>query len=111
MNSNNSVKIIFLTTAVVCLSQCAKIDLCAGTNFSGDRVIIDLKDDECLNLRDVCMENSVCSVNSNDNCVYLYDEMDCQGNRVRVAPGTPCHYDLGACGNNFCRNARSVILC
>jgi len=111
MNFVSSEKIIFLITALVCLSQCAKIELYDSADFAGDLVRIDLQVDECLNLKDVCMDNSICSVNSNDNCVYLYDEIDCTGNRLLIAPGTPCHNHLGACGNHFWRKARSVMLC
>lgn len=111
MRCNYCVQLILLITAAVCLSQCAKINLYEHPNFGGKRVVINLKGDKCLNLMDVNMDKRAASIDSNGNCVYLHAESDCKGNHLRIAPGTPCHYDLGDCGNYFYRKARSAILC
>lgn len=107
----NTLQILFSLTTLVCLSQSAKIGLYDNTWHEGETVVVALEDGECLNLEDVGMAFRVMSINTHGNCVYLYDSADCKGEQLRVAPGTPCHYDLSGCKNDFYRKARSMILC
>lgn len=110
MNFNGK-QILFLLNTLVCLSQCKRIDLYDQSWHEGQHVIIDLKEGECLNLKDVGMEYSLTSIDTNDHCVYLHDRTECRGDRLRVALLTPCHWNIGACGNDFHERARSIILC
>lgn len=107
----NGLQILFLLTTFVCLSQCAKIYLFEISYTESEPVVIHLQDGVCFNLSDVGMAYRVSAIDSNDYCVHLCDRADCKGLRLKVAPGTKCHWDLGQCGNNFDKKAVSIILC
>lgn len=89
--------------------QPKKIKFCDDANFNGQCKTILLDDGNCFDLTAVDMSRRVVSINTHDNCVYLCSKDDCEGERVRVAPGTPSHNDLGFI--NFGRKAVSVMEC
>lgn len=91
------------------------IEICDEFNFMGECKSIWLTSGICFNLSDVHFQRRIVSMNTHNSCVRLYSKKDCKkvdaGDSLMVAPGTPCHYDLHKCGNNFGRKAISAILC
>lgn len=80
------------------------------TNFRGSAAQIELNDNRCVNVPPH-HNDSFKSVDTRGKCVWLYQHEGCGGRSIRVAPGSPCHYDLGGCGLDFIDRTSAVSGC
>jgi hypothetical protein len=56
------------------------------------------KNEECTNFG--AFNDRISSVNTNNRCAILYEDQDCQGRSLRIAPGEGCHFNLADCDFN-----------
>lgn len=87
------------------------ITLCHRINFNYPCSTISLDDELCHNLSDYHMHQRVMSINTHSSCVYLLSEKNCEGDELRVAPGTASHNNLDKAEKPFGNKAASIIAC
>ncbi|KAE9554355.1 hypothetical protein FO519_002414 [Halicephalobus sp. NKZ332] len=110
--------IFFLFFIVVSING-LKVVFFDNSNFRGNSFDFDSDDKGCQNtLANGGLNDKVTSVNTGGGCIILFENIDCQGNFIRVAPGCginqgccPNHANLGIDGCNFNDKASSFRVC
>ncbi|CAH0388122.1 unnamed protein product [Bemisia tabaci] len=82
--------IVALTIPLVCCAWNATIYKDADFKSQSQ----DLQgDQDCVNVADD-MADKASSINTHDNCVRIYEDVDCGGLSLEVKPGTASHFSL-----------------
>lgn len=79
-----------------------------NAHFFGRYQRLYMKDGVCYNFRDFNMENLVGSVDVYYYCVKIFDNINCEGNYLKLTSESECQRSLAKCGMY---QAKSTKLC
>lgn len=110
-------RILFVLSAVVWISQSrpskcywySYVYLYREFFYTDDPELLSMDRGKCYNLSDKFIDKQLRSIDLNDHCVVLMDEVGCKGERLKLTEDNPCHINLLLC--EFHDRARSIKFC
>lgn len=93
------------------------IEFFEDSYFGGESELLFMSEGTCYNLAlyNMQMQNRVSSIRwlSSDpgNCIYLFDQNDCTGDKLEIDSMSFCIAHLSTCEPNFDKKTVSVMLC
>lgn len=77
--------------------------------FTDDPELLSMDRGKCYNLRDKFIDKRLRSIDLNEHCVWLMDDIGCKGARLKLTEDNPCRINLSLC--EFHDRAQSIMFC